>query len=159
VALLASMSLAEAAQLPPGCTANKVGLDIQKSASGNVVNGAVVTYTIVVGNGAAAAGACNAINNTIQGFCPDGAGNPTTPASITVVTPLPNPLVPDTADFTYGRFNCTINVNPGVTVAQASDQIAGLLQDNPAQDDPYNITKTVSVNVVVPNFAVNKTCI
>jgi hypothetical protein len=140
VALVIGGSLAEASQSPPGCTTNSVALDLGKSVSGLITNGQTVTYTVILGN--AGGPSCDAGNISIQGFCPDTSGNPTI---LKTTFPTIPSLPASTPDFTVGTFQCVVTVNAGVTTAQAKDSLTGVLHDLPAVDDPFSITKTVSV--------------
>ena len=81
----------------------------------------------------------------IKGFCPDASGNPNSTPVVTFPT-IPTLAVP-TASFTVGTFQCVINVSPGIISPTAQATLSGSLQDNPQQDDPFSILKTVSVIV------------
>src|SRR5262249_53181833 len=93
-----------------------------------------------------------------QAHCPDSSGNPTIAKAVTVQNAIPNPLPVPQATFTYGTFPCTINVSSGVTTAQAQATLSGFLNDLEGIDDPLALLKSVSVNVVSPDFNVTKTC-
>lgn len=147
-ALVGFSSPVRASQIPAGCSNNGVSIDIQKSAT-QINNGDTVTYTITAENGGPPS--CNTINNAITGHCPGPDGQPlAAAATITVQTPIPNPMGVPTAQFTYGTFSCVVSVNTGVTSPIASATLSGSLQDNPQQDDPFSILKTVSVIVAQP---------
>ena len=72
VVLLGVGGPADAAQNPPGCTANTVVLDLQKGVAGDVAPGTVVTFSVRVANPNNGS-SCNAINVTANAFCPDAS--------------------------------------------------------------------------------------
>jgi protocatechuate 3,4-dioxygenase beta subunit len=133
------------AQTPPGCNTNSVSLSLQKSAT-SITNGDTVTYTVTVANGDTPG--CQAISNVIKGFCPkaDGTVGPSPAITFPTIPTLPVP----TPTATIGTFQCVVTVDAGVTTAAATASLAGLLQDNPAQDDPFVFVRTVSVTVTTP---------
>ena len=153
VALLIGSSPAEASQSPPACTNNGVSLDLRKGASGSIVSGQIVTYTVVLENGVFPS--CDAGTIVIQGFCPDLSGNPTILTK--TFPPIPSLTVPTPA-FTVGTFDCAVTVNPGVNAAQAKDTISGVLHDNIFQDDPFSVSKTVSVGILTQGMSVTANC-
>jgi hypothetical protein len=142
VALLGVSNPVGASQIPAGCSNNGVSIDIQKSATA-ITNGDTVTYTVTAANGPDPS--CNTINNVIKGFCPGADGQPNIAPAVTFPT-IATMAVP-TATFTVGSFDCVVNVNAGVISPIASATLSGSLQDNPQQDDPFGIQKTVSVIV------------
>jgi hypothetical protein len=146
VALLAMNGPVGAAQIPDGCTQNGVLINIEKSAT-NINNGDTVTYTVSVGNGDFPP-TCQTVNNKVQGFCPGPDGNPSATPIVTfpTISMLPAP----TATFDVGTFDCVVTVNPGVTNPRAAATLSGDLQDNPNQNDPFTLLKTVSVIVATP---------
>jgi len=156
VILLGWMGPAQAIQDPPGCTGPGVFFGLTKDPAGLIVNNSIVKYTITLQNDPFPA--CTASISAIQAFCPNANGQSTVPAMITVQNPIPNPLPVPTALFTYGTFECTVNVNPGVTIAQARDTLSGTLNDLVGADDPLSRENTVSNNIVTEGMTVSKIC-
>jgi hypothetical protein len=144
LALAALTSPAHASQIPPGCSTDGVGLDLQKSAT-TIHNGDTVTYTVTLDN-SGAPGVCDAAAVLIRGFCPDPSGQPTILVKqFAVIADLPHasPLS------TVGTFDCGINLGNGVTTAIARATLAAVLHDNPIADDLLAFQKDLSVLLAV----------
>src|SRR5215467_5112919 len=145
---------------PPGCNANALTINIAKNPIGSIANNTVVTYTI-----------------NIQNFTTDQSGNPgcdiklgpsglvfNCPAADGTPTGTSTTLLPANTIITAGSpaqtftVQCTVHVNPGVSSARAQVASPGaILLDG--FNDPADILKTISVNVVQPCIAVTKICV
>src|SRR5436190_15555961 len=160
VALAANHAAAQTGS-PSGCNANALTINIAKSPSGKIVNGTVVTYTIGIQNFTTDQSGnlgCD-IQLGPSGLlftCPAPDGTPTG----TATTLLPPGTIIHAGDpvqtFTV---QCTINLNLSIT-NQARAQVSSpgaILKDG--FDDPADILKTISVNVVQPCIAVTKQCV
>src|SRR5438034_6235949 len=156
---------------PPGCNGNGVQLSISRT-PGAGVNGQAINYKFSIANlNDPTTVACDATGVTVNFYCPgpDGTPNFSNPINLATGVNLPagtlaTALPPQT---------CTLNVNPGVTVATASI-VAGQQMGNPnhacttsnpcpqgtlhdsATDDAFQSNKTVSVGVLTCSVQVDK---
>src|SRR5437762_637648 len=156
---------------PAGCNGNGVQLSISRT-PGAGVNGQVISYKFSIANlDDPTTVACDATGVTVNFYCPgpDGTPNFSNPINLATGVNLPagtlaTALPPQT---------CTLNVNPGVTVATAS-VVAGQQTGNPnhacstsdpcpqgalhdsATDDAFQSNKTVSVGVLTCSVQVDK---
>src|SRR5438034_3995861 len=156
---------------PPGCNGNGVQLSISRT-PGAGVNGQAINYKFSIANlNDPTTVACDATGVTVNFYCPgpDGTPNFSNPINLATGVNLPagtlaTALPPQT---------CTLNVNPGVTVATAS-VVAGQQTGNPnhacstsdpcpqgalhdsATDDAFQSNKTVSVGVLTCSVQVDK---
>src|SRR6266581_2182701 len=158
---------------PAGCNGNGVQLSISRNPA-NGVNGQAITYKFSIANlddPASGTVACDATGVTVNFYCPgpDGTPNFSNPINLATGLNLPAP----TAPMALPSQTCTLNVNPGVTVATASI-VAGQQMGNPnhacsasnpctegtlhdsATDDAFQSNKTVSVGVLTCSVQVDK---
>jgi len=157
VAMIFGAIQVRAAQLPSGCTANSLGYDIQNLYGlVNITNCSVVTFVTTIDQPNVPS-TCNIVlsTNGLRFFCPDSAGNST--GSSTTLIPGGTTLPPGLHILFTNT--CTICVTPGVHTAQVRLTDNGsVVQDNPIQDDPAAILKTLSVNIYNPCIKVTKVC-
>src|ERR1043165_2849367 len=145
---------------PPGCNANSLAINIAKNPVGSIVSGTVVHYTV-----------------PLQNFATDQANNPgcdiqlgsaglifNCPAPDGSPTGQQTPLLPGGTVIAAGspaltvNIDCTVTVNANVTSARAQVSAPGaILLDG--FDDPADILKTISINVVHPCISVTKSCV
>src|SRR5438034_8625397 len=156
---------------PPGCNGNGVQLSISRT-PGAGVNGQAINYKFSIANlNDPTTVACDATGVTVNFYCPgpDGTPNFSNPINLATGVNLPagtlaTALPPQT---------CTLNVNPGVTVATAS-VVAGQQTGNPnhacstsdpcpegalhdsATDDAFQSNKSVSVGVLTCTVQIDK---
>src|SRR6266478_5760610 len=158
---------------PAGCNGNGVQLSINRNPADGV-NGQAISYKFSIANlddPASGTVACDATGVTVNFYCPgpDGTPNFSNPINLATGLNLPAP----TAPMALPSQTCTLNVNPGVTVATASI-VAGQQTGNPnhacstsnpcpqgtlhdsASDDAFQSNKTVSVGVLTCSVQVDK---
>src|SRR6266702_7248793 len=158
---------------PAGCNGNGIQLSISRNPA-NGVNGQAITYKFSIANlddTASGTVACDATGVTVNFYCPgaDGTPNLSNPINLATGLNLPAP----TAPMALPSQTCTLNVNPGITVATASI-VAGQQMGNPnhacsasnpctegtlhdsATDDAFQSNKTVSVGVLTCSVQVDK---
>lgn len=157
LAMIFTLSQSRAAQLPAGCTANALGYDIQNLFGlVNITNCTVVTFVTTIDQPNVPS-TCNIVlsTNGLKFFCPDAGGNST--GSSTTLIPGGTTLPPGLHILFTNQ--CTICVTSGVHTAQVRIADNGsVVQDNPLQDDPAAILKTLSVNIFNPCIKVTKVC-
>jgi cysteine-rich repeat protein len=120
--------MAWAHESPEGCTGNQADVDVLKDKT-SIQNGETVTYTVTISNNDIPT-ACD-ITATLTFHCPAADGTPTGIATACATNAdIPAPSGP----FTLCVVVCTVNVNPGVTTAQAQLEGSGTLHDNPYND-------------------------
>src|SRR5438046_8656963 len=103
---------------PPGCNGNGVQLSISRT-PGDGVNGQVISYKFSIANlDDPTTMACRATGVTVKFYCPGPDGTPNFSNPINLATGLDLPA--GTLAMALPAQTCTLNVNPGVTVATAS---------------------------------------
>src|SRR6266516_1549585 len=158
---------------PAGCNGNGVQLSINRNPA-NGVNGQAISYKFSIANlddTASGTVACDGTGVTVNFYCPGADGTPNFANPINLATGLNLPA--PTAPMALPSQTCTLNVNPGVTVATASI-VAGQQMGNPnhactssnpcpqgtlhdsATDDAFQSNKTVSVGVLTCSVQVDK---
>src|SRR6266581_2151442 len=158
---------------PAGCNGNGIQLSISRNPA-NGVNGQAISYKFSIANlddPASGTVACDVTGVTVNFYCPgaDGTPNLSNPINLATGLNLPAP----TAAMALPSQTCTLNVNPGVTVATASI-VAGQQTGNPnhactlsnpctqgtlhdsATDDAFQSNKTVSVGVLTCTVQIDK---
>jgi hypothetical protein len=148
--LLVGVGPASATVSPPGCLNNDFVMNIGKSVNDAHI-GDLVTYTVSAGNPNTSGSGCDVDINTASGTAPDGVitNLPGCTGSFPIGTP-----VAQCGTFTYTIAAANI-VNGNVT---ASATTSGVLHDSVVQDDPLDVSKSVSINVLIPSITVDKTC-
>jgi len=156
---LLNSNQAQATQVPPGCTANNLTVNISKNKN-NIKNGDSVTFTITVQNPNSpdtcdlTLGPAGLVFN-----CPGVTG--AADGAQTVLIPGNTTLPGGGVGFGPSAFTvtCVVNVT-GTTSAQACVTAPGaLLHDNTLQDDPATVSKCLSLNVFHPCLQVTKQCV
>src|SRR5205809_6879179 len=156
---------------PPGCNGNGVQLSISRT-PGAGVNGQAINYKFSIANlNDPTTVACDATGVTVNFYCPGPDGTPNFSNPINLATGLDLPA--RTLAMAHSAQTCTLNVNPGVTVAAAS-VVAGQQTGNPnhacstsdpcpqgalhdsATNDAFQSNKTVSVGVLTCSVQVDK---
>ncbi len=151
-AVLAGVQSADATQSPAGCLNNDFVLNIGQSATAVHV-GDTITYNISTGNPQDAQNlGCDVTNVTVTGIRPNGT-------TVTLQTGGNYPI--GTAVSVLGTFTYVVNAadRNAAGVVVASGHAVGILNDNPFQDDPLDISKQVSAFVSIPSIDVTKQCV
>lgn len=153
---------AGAAQLPAGCSGNNFSINIiNLDGQVDITNGAVVTFVTTVSQ-LSDPTTCNIVlsSNGLTFNCPDANGDPDGAKTLLIppFTTLPGGAQSPPFQLKFTN-QCTVNLNPSVRTAQVEVTDGGaVLQDNPLQDDPAAILKTLSFNVYTPCIQVTKQC-
>ncbi len=150
---------AYAHQSPANCNGNGVVLNMARSPS-TVLVGGTVTYNLSIANvddPSISLIACDVTNTTVVFYCPAADGTPDFANPVVITTTLDLPAGTPAMGI-GGPQMCTINVNPGVTNAQADaragdqsgavDNVAeGALHDATV-DDPFRSEKLLGAEVI-----------
>lgn len=153
--LLLSVAGLNAAQDPPGCTANNLNVNIGVTAN-NVTNGTVVTWFVTVQNPNLPTSCAVTLGSEGLFFlCPGPDGNPT--GAKTVLIPGGTRISPGFGPQVF-EIPCLVNVS-GMTAEGKVSAPGSVVHKNPLQDDPANVDKTISVNVFRPCLQLSSTCV
>lgn len=148
---------AQAAQSPPGCSANNLNVNIGVNAN-NITNGTVVTWVVTVQNPANPT-SCDVTlgSEGLYFLCPGPNGDPN--GTRTTLIPGGTTLPPGFGPQVF-EIPCTVQVAAGVRTAEGKVSAPGsVVHKNPLQDDPANVDKTISVNIWQPCLRLTSSCV
>jgi hypothetical protein len=152
-ATFVATTIANASQNPANCSENDFILQIKQLPGPPFADGQTINYTVRTGNTDPSAPGCDISNTTVTMTTPDGVVHTLETGGVYPFTTAVNQVGP-TITYTVHLADAIAGPCGNVTqcpVIVATANASGVLHDDPVQDDPWSVSKTLSGPVTSPS--------